>query len=74
MFSIGVDRDRVWLERLKRFRQAVKARNAGKRLVEVAARRGVAGAEAREIEAVDRLIGAGVAHAHRAEPDDQDAH
>ncbi len=73
MFGVGVDRDRVGLERFERFGQAVKARNAGERLVEIGSRRGVAGAEAHELEAVDRLIGARVAHAHRAEPDDEDA-
>ncbi len=35
MFGIGVDRDRVGLERLKGLRQAIEARNAGERLVEI---------------------------------------
>ena len=73
MFCVGVDGDRVGFERFKRFCQAVKARNAGERLVEIAARRGVAGTQADELEALDRLIGARVAHAHRAEADDEDA-
>ena len=45
--------------------------DAPNRRVEIGSRRGVAGAQADELEAVDRLIGAGVAHAHGAEPDDQ---
>jgi hypothetical protein len=58
---------------LKRFGEAVKARNAGKCRVEIGSRRGVAGAQADELEAVDRLIRARVAHTHRAEADDEDA-
>ena len=44
MFGVSVDRDRVGFERFKRLRQAVKARDAGKRLVEIGSRRRLAGA------------------------------
>ena len=73
VLGIGVDRDRVGLERLEGFRQAVEARNAGEGRVEIGSRGGVAGAQAHEVEAVDGLIGARMAHAHRAEPDDEHA-
>ena len=73
MLGIGADRDRVGLERAKRFGQAFVARQAGEFLVEIMPARGVAGAQAHELETVDRAIGAGVAHPHRAEPDDENA-
>ena len=73
MFGVSVDRDRVGFERFKRLRQAVKARKAGERPVEIGSRRGVARAQAQKLEAVDRLIGARMAHAHRAEADDEHA-
>ena len=73
MLRIGGDRDRVGLQRAKRFGQAFVARQAGEFLVEVMPARGVAGAEAHEVETVDRPIGAGVAQPHRAEPDDENA-
>ena len=43
----------------------------GNCLVEIGARRGVAGAKPDELEALDRLIGARVAHSHRAEANDE---
>jgi hypothetical protein len=73
MFGVGVDRDGVGLERFERLGQVVKARDTSELLVEIAARRGVAGAQAHELEAVDRLIGACVAHPHGAEANDEDA-
>ena len=73
MLGIGRDRDRVGLQRRERLVETLEARQAREFLVEILSRGGVAGAQAHELEAVDRLIGAGVAQAHRAEADDKDA-
>ena len=73
MFGISADGDRVGFEGGERFGQALIARQAGEFLFEIVAARGVAGAEAHEVEAVDRLIGARMAQPHRAEPDDENA-
>jgi hypothetical protein len=73
VLGIGADGDGVRLERLERFCQALVTRQAGEFLVKIFADRGLVGAEAHELEAVGRAIGARVAHAHRAESDDEDA-
>ena len=73
MLGIGADGDRVGLEGGERFGQAFVTRQAGEFLVEIMPGRGVAGAEAYEVEAFDRPIGAGVAQPHGAKPDDENA-
>ena len=50
----------------------LESRQAGELPVEVLSHSGVAGAEAHELEAVDRPVGARMADPHRAEADDKD--
>ena len=66
-FGIGGDRDRIGLQRGKRGGKILEARNAGKFGVEIAARGGFMRAQADEIEALDRLVGARVARPHRSQ-------
>jgi hypothetical protein len=73
MLGVGADRDRVGFERRQRFGQALEARQAWELDLQIMAPSGIAGAQADELETVDRPIGARVAQSHRAEPYDENA-